>query len=387
MKTVILPSERLTCLDPFTGAEVIQWTQFPGKNHHLYFTSHSVTSDNRWLVFLSDRDGHPNLYAIDRGDGSIRRLSNNRNGLLRSYVYPQGGPAGLSKASPCLDPFLNRLFYIRDDQVFRVDLDDPDLREERLCALPPGWYGAYTHISPDGKTFCVPCTDPRAFADEKSQWEQLNQVPPRMERQGLHTRLYFIDGESGATRLAAQTPFWVTHVQFDPAGSGRLVFNLEGHVKGSPLPNRIWCLEPDGSTRALAPEDPGEWRSHENWAPDGKSIVYHGFRNGSAFVAARTWEGMLLHETAIDGVDFWHASGLPDGRRMVVDRRDGIISILDPGASKPEQRLKDLCRHDTTYEDQDAHGHPLAGPDGRSIVFTSNRSGHCQVYEVAVPLE
>ena len=89
-------NERATYRDPDTGATVIQWTNAPCTNHHLYFTSFSVTQDDRWLAILSDRDGHPNLYAIDRRDGAIRRLSNNQNGLLRSYVYPQGGLRGLS---------------------------------------------------------------------------------------------------------------------------------------------------------------------------------------------------------------------------------------------------------------------------------------------------
>lgn len=381
----IQASERLTYRDPDTGAEVIQWTQAPCKNHHLYFTSHSVTADNRWLVFLSDREGQPNIHAIERRDGRIRRLSRNREGLLRSYVYPRGGLRGLSKASPSLDPLRNRLFFIRDDQVFRVDLDDPEPEERRLCALPSGWWGGYTHISPDGKTFCVPCTAPAAFGEEATQWEQLNQVPARMKKSGLRTRLLFIDAESGASRIAAEMPFWVTHVQFDPAGTGRLLFNLEGHSKGIPLPDRIRCLEPGGSCRPLAPEEDGEWRSHENWAADGKSIVYHGKRRGRAFVAARTWEGTLLHEIPLDGVECHHATGLPDGRGMAVDRVDGMIALLDPGTAKTEMRQEDLCRHDTDYADQDAHGHPLAAPDGRSVVFTSNRSGHCQVYEVAVP--
>jgi len=381
----ILPSERLTYRDRETGAKVIQWTQARCQNHHLYFTSQSVTADNRWLVFLSDRDAHPNVYAIERGDGRIRRLSDNRDGLLRSYVYPQGGVRGLSKASPSLDPWRNRLFFIREDQVFRVDLDDPRPEERRLCALPSGWWGAYTHISPDGRTFCVPCTDPGAFGDEATQWEQLDQVPARMKTRGLQTRLYFVDVESGAIRIAAEMPFWVTHVQFDPAGSGRLLFNLEGHLKGIPLPDRIWCLEPGGSCRPLAPEEDGEWRSHENWAPDGQSIVYHGKRKGRAFLAARTWEGTLLHEIPLDGVECHHATGLPDGRGMAVDRIDGMIALLYPGTPAAETRQQDLCRHDTNYEDQDAHGHPLARPDGGSVVFTSDRSGHCQVYEVAVP--
>lgn len=382
-----LPSERSIFTDPDTGSTVVQWTNTPFTNQHLYFTSFSVTADDRWLTFISDRSGHPNLYAIDRCDGSMHRLSNNESGLLRSYVYPQGGLQGFSKVSPCLDPGHNRIFYIRDDTVFFVNLDEADTPEHEVCRLPRGWYGAYTHISPDGKTFCVPCTDPRAFADEKTQWEQLGKVPLRMEKGGLVTRIYLIDVASGEARVAAETPFWVTHVQFDPTGSGRIVFNLEGHIegKGSPLPNRIWCLDPNGSFRPVSEEPVNEWRSHENWALDGKSIVYHGVREGKAFVAARTWEGELLHETSIDGTEFWHATGALDGRRKFVDRRDGMISIFDPGAT--ENRLVDLCRHDTSYVQQDAHAHPITTPSGKGVVFTSIRTGHCQVYEVLLPQE
>ena len=377
------PSERRTFLDAETGREVIQWTQGAGHNHHLYFTSHSVTADNRWLIFLSERDGHPNLHAIDRRHGRVRRISRNRDGVRKSYVYARGGDRGMNKASPCLDAVRNRLFFVRDDRVIRVDLDRPEGGEISLCALPAGWLGAYTHVSPDGKTYCLPYTDARAFGNECTQWEQLHQVPERMETRGLNTRLCCVDGETGHLRIAAELPFWVTHVQFDPAGSGRVLFNREGHCNGRPLPDRIWCMEADGSFRPLAPESDGEWRSHENWSPDGRGIIYHGMRGGRAFVAMRSWEGALLNEMPLEGVECQHATGLPGGRGMALDRKDGMISLLDPGVIPARQ--VDLCRHDTAYEDQDTHAHPIARPDGGSVVFTSDRSGFCQVYEVAVP--
>ncbi|MDX9974576.1 MAG: oligogalacturonate lyase family protein [FCB group bacterium] len=377
------PSERSTYADPRTGAEVVQWTHGPHKNQHLYFTSPSVTADDRWLVFLSDRDGNPNLYVIDRRDGTIRRLSRNDHGLLRSYVYPQGGLQGLSKASPCLDPHRNRLYYIRDDTVMVVALDAAEPVEQTVCKMPPLWYGAFTHVSPDGKTLCVPCTDPRAFVDEVDmQWEQMRKVPGRMEREHLTTRLYLIDVQTGTLRLSVAVPFWVTHVQFDPKGTGRIIFNREGFAEltGGVSFNRIWCLELDGTFRPLSPEPPGEWRAHENWALDGNSIVYHGGRDGQAFVASRTWDGRLLQETHLGGIEFWHATAALDGRRMVVDRPDGLISIVDPGADR--NRLVDLCRHDSSVEDQDAHPHPITTPSGGGVIFTSVRTGHCQVYEV-----
>lgn len=378
-----LPSERTSFTDPATGAEVIQWTAGPHKNQSLYFTSPSVTTDDRWLVFLSERTGGPNLFALDRDCGEIHRLSENDHGLLYSYVYPRGGNRGLSKASPCLDAARNLLYYIQDDIIFAVTLGNGGPRE--IFHLPPGWRGAFTHISPDGRTLCVPCTDPRAFVDDTpNQWEQMRKVPGRMEESGLVTRLYLIDLPSGTGRVAAEIPFWVTHVQFDPAGTGRILFNREGfdNSSGRPPHNRIWCLEPNGEYRPLSPEPPGEWRTHENWTPDGSAIVYHGGREGEYFVATRTWEGELIREISVAGLAFWHATGTPDGR-LLVDRPDGFISILDPLASS--NRVTDVCRHDSIMEDQDAHPHPLATPSGRRLVFTSLRSGHCHVYETALP--
>lgn len=380
------PSEKTVLTDRDTGAEVIQWTRSDCTNQHLYFTSPSVTGDDRWLVFISDRSGNPNLHAIDRRDGSIRRFSENSRGLLHSYVYPKGGNHGLSKASPCLDPVRNRIFYIRDDVVCAADLDGDSAGERKICEMPAGWYGAFTHISPDGKTLCVPCTDPRAFVDEAdTQWTQMRKVPGRMERENLLSRIYWIDVPTGRMKIAAEIPFWVTHVQFDPAGTGCLVFNREGFSEGGdrPPPNRIWCLEPDGTFHPLSPELPGEWRSHENWAPDGKSIVYHGGRDGRTFLAARTWDGRLIREASLEGIEFWHATAAVDGRRLLVDRPDGYISMVDPDAV--ENRLFNICRHDSTVENQDAHPHPITTAGGRSLIFTSNRSGHCQIYEAALP--
>ncbi|HEX4140666.1 MAG TPA: thiamine pyrophosphate-binding protein [Candidatus Methylacidiphilales bacterium] len=93
--------------------------------------------------------------------------------------------------------------------------------------------------------------------------------------------------------------------------------------------------------------------------------------------------GKLLYETSIAEIQFWHATGALDGQRLFVDRPDGMISILDPGAA--QNRLVDLCRHDTSIESQDAHAHPITTPNGRSVIFTSNRTCHCQVYEVPLP--
>jgi Tol biopolymer transport system component len=382
----ILPAERSTYRDAATGARVIKWTSAPATNQHFYFTSPSVTADDRWLVFISDRDGHPNIYSIDRGNGAIRRLSNNAAGTLKSYVYPRGGERGLNKASPCLDAARNLVYHIRDDAVFRVDLDAEEPVEEELCALPAGWCGAFTHISPDGRTLCVPCTDPRAFTDAAAdQWEQMRHVPRRMREKGLTSRLCLIDTAERRLSRSVEVPFWVTHVQWDPAGTGRVVFNQEGFAEGTGHPprNRIWCLETDGSFRPLSPESEGEWRSHENWTPTGSGIVYHGGRSGRNFLAERTWEGELRFELGMEDIRMYHATSTIDGQFLLVDKPDGYIALVNPRAEA--NRVRNLCRHGTSIVNQDAHAHPITTPGGHSFIFTSDRSGNCQVYEAKLP--
>lgn len=382
------PSEKIQETDLVTGRAVTRWTNSAAKDQHLYFTSPSVTRDDRWLVFQSERDGHPNLYAIERPEGTIHRLTDNDSGLLHSYVYPQGGPTGISKASPCLDEVRNVVYYIAADGVYRVALDDP--QPNRVCELPGGWWTAFNHVSPDGKTVCVPCSDPALFQDPaQGQWDQMQQVIRRIKNGEGGTRIYRIDVESGQAEIWAEVPLWVTHVQFDPLGSGRVIFNAEGPWQD--VGQRIWCLEPDGSYRPLYPQATNERSGHENWSPAGEFIIYHGrFVNeaeeGKDFVAARTWDGEIVYEYPLPKMSgSQHVTTRQDGRSFVTDGLGDYVSLLIPQGD--ELGIEHVCLHATepTGRDQDAHAHPLESPHGRSIVFTSDRTGTPNVYEVTYP--
>ncbi|MHC4405587.1 MAG: hypothetical protein ACYTG0_38570 [Planctomycetota bacterium] len=43
-----------------------------------------------------------------------------------------------------------------------------------------------------------------------------------------------------------------------------------------------------------------------------------------------------------------------------------------------------LCRHDSTMRTQQAHPHPRFSLDGGYVIFTTDRSGHCNVYKVNI---
>jgi hypothetical protein len=372
-----LPAEHSEQRDPVTGHRVVRWTSSTSKDQHLYFTSPSVTADNRWLVFISERGGQPNLYAIERASGRIRPLTRNTRGLRLSYCYPWGGLTGLSKSTPCLDPVRRRAFAVIDDQVWRCDVDDGSAAV--LAPLPEPGITSFTHVSADGRWLCVPVTMPAEPFHEPAttQREQLERVWRWVEQGKVRTKLWCFDTGTGAARLWAELPFWVSHVQFDPTGGYHGICNSEGLWHHQQVLPRIWCLSDTGRARPLYDQPKDEQCGHENFDHTG-NVVYHGHQGAAAYLVRRTQAGEIVDRIRVDDLTAHHA--IPDGAGYLVDCHDGLIyRVADPGGART---VTPLCRHDSSdWEEQDNHVHPIASDHG-SVVFTSRRYGAPDVYEV-----
>lgn len=403
-----------TIIDQQSGNELVQWTNSDANDQHLYFTSPSVTDDDKYLIIISEREGKPDLYCIDRNSGKISKITNSK-GLLKSYTYPQGGTEGLSKASPFLDSKNKILYWIEDDCICSKDLASNEAPIE-VARLPRGWLTGYTHVSPDGKKICVPCTDPKAFTEEdKAQHNQLKNVPIRMINEGYKTKLIVIDIESGTYDAEIELPFWVTHVQFDPNVSERILCNSEGSLpsrakRDYPYWGRIWLINTNGNYQRLFDQVEGEYVNHENWFSNGEGIIYHGkydqkffkkvgyygmivFNKFIAkifsrqkldemfdhFVAARDRNGDQLFTNKINH-PISHAVAGTKGKNFVIDSRDGNIYGYREVHNDFNKSL--ICYHGSSLKFQDAHPHPRVTNIGNSIIFTSDRNGPCNVYEV-----
>ncbi len=59
-----MTSERKTYIDPCSGVEVTQLTDYKGHSHHFYFTNSGWYENGRKLLFGSDRNNRTNLFGV-----------------------------------------------------------------------------------------------------------------------------------------------------------------------------------------------------------------------------------------------------------------------------------------------------------------------------------
>lgn len=387
----------------------------------LYFTSSSLTADDRWLVFLSDRDGVPNLFGRDMVSGGEVRLSNNSEGVLKSYVYFDGIPdCGLGKASISLDAERGLVYFLQGRQICRASLDG---QVSVLAEYPAGQVTAFTHVSADGRRLCVPTTDAAALCGDEEALvafasggavsrsnvkRQTNSqlggrpkydVDGRIRELGLSSYLRVYDTQSGELLHCEPVPrAWVTHVQFSPLNSDWILYNNEWCADSGI--RRMWLW--DGQQhRPLRDEAEGrsrkDWTCHEMWERDGTGIIYHGkYADGPAYLGRVAADGSDRVEIAFPaGWDrYGHFTvGAPgqlvsDGyyRADANDTADICpwICRLQVDWQQATADWQPLCRHDSSWDSQDSHPHPIYDHAAKAVYFTSDRSGKRAVYRCSL---
>ncbi|WGF87538.1 oligogalacturonate lyase family protein [Marinivivus vitaminiproducens] len=373
----------------------------------LYFTSSSLTADDRVLVFLAEADGCPNLHAVSLEDGVGRRLTDNHDGVLRSYVYFAGRPyAGLGKASISLDSARGIVYYLHGREIRRVDLAG---RVDVLAEYPEGHVTGYTHVSADGRLLCVPTIEARAldFDGLGTPGFPRNAIDARVQAENLTSFLRIYDTRTGDEVACEPVPRgWVTHVQFSPSDPRLILYNHEWPSDCGI--RRIWLW--DGAThRPLRSEGSGrsrmDWTCHEMWERDGSAIVYHGIlADGTAYLGRRGLNATEPVEIALPRA--WTRYGhFTVGAEPGVLVSDGYfraddhdlapacpwISRIDADWQRERLDWRPLCRADSSWDSQDSHPHPVfdhagdAGDAGAHVYFTSDRDGRRAIYRTPAP--
>ena len=190
----------------------VRITGHEGANRQLlYFTSTSLSENDKILFFISDHAGHPNIFFRHLKTGEEKQLTFNCEGTLKSYVYFDGNEnRGLGKASISLDPVKGKVYYIQGKDICCVDMMGND---RVLAVIPEEQVTAFTHVSADGSRLCVPTSDARVL-EGNTRGHLDYDIDRRVQEENLNSYIRVYDTSSGEEILTERVPkAWVTHVQ------------------------------------------------------------------------------------------------------------------------------------------------------------------------------
>lgn len=360
MRGAVLPAESRTFGDPVTGVPVRQVTSHPSIHHHPFYYLPAYDDAMTRLFFVSHRTGNPQVYAEERRSRRILQLTD-RPDLNEWSIHPSHDG--------------RFVYFTAGSGAWRVGTED--FREERLCSFGSAEIRAEGMVAAGMGTTSL-SRDDRWWA-----------VPVR---HGPVFHFHVVDTHSGDDRVILERDT-ICHPQFHPDDPTLLRY-------GGPWQDRIWVIRRDGTGNRLVYRREAtrkEWVVHETWRPGSREILTVNWGRGMLGIDIDTG-----HVRSVCRFNAWHPMIDRTGTRMVTDTRnpDMGLQLFDPLDGRGEPRL--LCRSEASsagshwdlghcpyddgvkdvYAPQHTHPHPNFSPDGRWVVFTSDRTGFAQLYEV-----
>lgn len=357
-KGTVLPSEATISCDPQTGIPIRQVTTHPSIHHHPFYYIPAYDQSMQWLFFVSHRTGQPQLYAEHRDTETLLQLTE-RSDLNEWSLHP--APDGLS------------LYFTTRTGGWRLSMDT--LLEEQLVDFAgaeksAGMVGAgmgTTSLSHDGRWWAIPVRRPHA------------------------AQLLLVDTQTGESHVACENES-IGHPQFHPEDNNLLRY-------GGPYDRRIWITDRNGANHRLVYERDAvrkEWIVHECWRPGSREILTTNWPHGVIAINTETGAHRWIAQ-----FNAWHPMVDPAGRFMVTDtkypdiglQRFGIgdtpavpsLVCRSEASSEGAHWETDHCPYDDgpidVYAPQHTHPHPSISPNGRIVLFTSDKTGHAQLYE------
>lgn len=344
-----------------TGKQIRQITSHPSIHHQPFFMIPAYDDAMNWLVFVSHRTGQPQLFVEIRSTGQLLQLTELTD-LKEWSVHPSHDG--------------RYIYFTTTVGGWRLNTDS--LQEELLFRYP--------HNLPEKPGMVGGALGTTALSRDDRWWAL------HYSHDGTD-HLEVIDTSSGksATLLRSDS---IAHLQFCPDDSNLLFY-------AGPVNDRVWVINRDGSgKRRLYNRNPHkkEWITHESWIPGTRELAFVDWPHGIRCVHADT--GKVRQVTRFNA---WHAVCNPQGNLMVADTNfpDRGLQLFNPLDSIGEPDT--LCYPEASgigehwdgpfpydngpvavYAPQHTHPHPSFSPDGTRVVYTSDRSGYSQIYEVEV---
>lgn len=145
--------------------------------------------------------------------------------------------------------------------------------------------------------------------------------------------------------------------------------------------SEIYVMNADGTNQKNISNHPAEDR-HPNWSPDGKKIIFNSSRNEekelSIFVMNSDGSNVKSLSKPEDKEIESYASFSPNGSKIVFvkwfENSNGEIFVMNSDGTIPVN-----VTNNPAFD-----GYPCWSPDGKSILFSSNRSGKYKLFTINI---
>lgn len=363
------PAEWQEIVDPVSGVTLRQFTSYKTNNHHLYFTNPGWYDGNRRLLFGSDRGNRTNLFSLHLASGEITQLTD---------LAPVPPPRETEFLCVGVNPVRDEAYFWYDRELCALDLHSYAMRV--LWRIPDGFIRSMTNCTADGKYVCTgiyqDLTD-HIKVDLNRNYVGFREIHAACPE----SRVMRVAVDGSGVECAWAENYWIGHINTSPTQPNLLTFCHEG--PWDKVDNRIWGLDlATGKAWMIRQPEPGANVGHEYWHADGIHIGYHGrTKEGRKFFGKVRYDDTDRFE-----VDFPSETGHIHSNdfSLIVGDGAGYIRLWRwNGTDFDGPRA--LAHHRSSMKIQQAHPHPRFSPDGKRVLFTSDWTGYCQIYEAEVP--
>lgn len=378
----VFPAEWKEIQDETSGAKLVFVTTAESNDINAYFHQRSWLPDESVLFFQSDRTGRNEIWGCLERTGELIRLQ-------------RDGDDSISHFTAALKD--NALYFLRNKQLYELRLEvdassDPENRKSKIeigekciASLPPD-------------------ADSPLGISESS--DSLGIVVGFKSTGSYANRVIWIDKHSGQNKEICAVDYTITHIQCSWETPGLISFAREYPGEGGDWAQNVaegrirarihWADLSDREPWPIYPQENGELVTHECWWTHDRMTFCSGqYKNGDAeqghvkvydprldftyiIGPGSWWDGGEPKD--VSKVNYWHASGSPDGRFVAGDNWHGIISLF----SAKTARTRILTQNHRTYG-KGAHLHVGWGPSSTKVIFTSNRFGNPDVCVAVLP--
>jgi hypothetical protein len=372
--------------DRDTGRTIRQLTSAKANSYPLYYFTPSITADNQYLVFHSERSGWVQLYRMNLESGECTQLTQGRTRNTGWMIWCEWHLRGIYNHLSALNQARREVYYFQEEEVRCTNLDT--LANRAVHRLPGRIPIGQSSFSPDGRHFAFIHTDFRNFVEVMSDLEALRNM--RLAtfdfRPRIPATIGLIDTETGRYRHLVELDFHVHHVIF--ADNQRVLVN---HIRNG---QGMWIIGIDGTgMRTLRPPD--EHGSIVHQVVTRAGIFYEAVGDRNASGTRKNWFGRYdldtdkFEEVLLPEIDGYVHTGLdPAGRFLFFEehgRKHRLFSLHFPHNAQ-QRRLKPL-REMALYPapgGQRYHAHPFLSPDRKWLFYTEVIDGHSQVCAIDV---